>query len=119
MKIKELLITVKWFPSHIFNKIMLRVRGFSYGKRFITYGKIFIRGHGKISIGNDVVITSCRETNPIGGDVKCILYTKNQGEIVIGNNVGISNAAIVATDSIIIEDNVRFMIMIFILLTMI
>ena len=106
MSIKESLIKLKWLPSHIFNKLMLRIHGFSYGKNLTTFGGVFVRGHGTVIIGNNVKITSCRETNPIGGDTKSIIYAKKNSQITIGNNVGISNTAIVAMNSIAIEDNV-------------
>jgi len=105
MEIKKLLIRIKWFPMSILNKLKFRIRGFDFGKAFTSYGSIFIRGTGKITIGNSVTITSCRETDPIGGDIKTILYACG-GYIKIGNCVGISNTAIVSMDSITIEDNV-------------
>lgn len=106
MNIKKLIIKVKWFPSQLFNKSVLNIKEIRYGKNFITYGRLFVRGTGKIEIGNDVVINSCRETNPIGGDCKTILYAKDQGHIVIGNHVGMSNVSIVAENEVVIEDNV-------------
>ena len=106
MNIKHFIIKIKWFPSDLFNKTILNVRGFKVGKNLLTYGMMFIRGTGNITIGNDVTITSCRETNPIGGDTKTILFAKQKGCIQIGNYVGISNSAIVALNSIIVEDDV-------------
>lgn len=104
--IKRAIIELKWFPSGVLNKIKLHVKGFTYGKSLKTYGGIFIRGTGQIHIGNNVVVTSCRETNPIGGDTKTILFAKGNGKIKIGNHVGISNTAIIALGSIEIEDDV-------------
>ena len=106
MNIKRLIIKVKWFPSLLFNKIKLKFKKAQYGTKLVTYGNIFIRGKGKIIIGNNVTITSCRETNPIGGDIKSILYAKDKSVIVIGNNCGISNSAIVALEKVVIEDDV-------------
>lgn len=106
MNIKKAIIKIKWFPSSIFNKVVFRLRNIEYGNELLTYGRLFIRGTGKISIGRNVIITSCRETNPIGGDVKTIFFAKGNGKIIIGNNVGISNASIVAINEIVIEDNV-------------
>ena len=105
-KIKRILISIKWFPFGVINKIKMHLRGFTYGQNVKTYGSVFIRGTGNISIGNDVTITSCRETNPIGGDTKTILFAKDNGEIRIGNHVGISNTAIVSLTSVVIEDDV-------------
>lgn len=99
-------IRIKWFPIDLKNKSIFKVRNIQYGKQLQTYGTIFVRGTGTISIGNSVSITSCRETNPIGGDTKTILFAKESGRIKIGNNVGLSNVAIVALSEIVIEDNV-------------
>lgn len=106
MNIKRMIIYLKWLPSGLFNKAMLLVCGFKTGNQFRSYGTMFIRGTGEISIGNHVTITSCRETNPIGGDTKTIIHAKGNGRISIGDNVGISNAAIIAQESITIEDDV-------------
>lgn len=106
MNIKKLIIKTKWFPSAVYNKMLMKIRGISYGSDLTTYGTIFIRGKGTIKIGHNVMITSCRETNPIGGDVKTILFTKNQGEIVIGDRTGISNVSIVAMERVTIGSDV-------------
>ncbi len=106
MSWKRTLIQLKWKPMHILNQMVMRLKGISYGTNLVTYGSIFIRGTGMISLGNDVTITSCRETNPIGGDTKTILFAKENGKIRIGDHVGLSNAAVVALDSILIGNNV-------------
>ena len=98
--------TIKWFPSHVINLLTLRLRKINCGKRLSTHGTLFVRGTGTITIGENVSITSCRETNPIGGDVKTILFAKNNATITIGDNTGISNSALVAVDSIAIGNNV-------------
>lgn len=106
MSIKELIIKIKYMPANIYNKVNMYIRRIEFGSNLHTYGLIFIRGTGKISIGNDVTINSCLETNPIGGSTKAILYAKKNGFIKIGNHVGISNTAIVSLSKIIIEDDV-------------
>ena len=105
-KIKELIIKTKWLPVSLYNKMIMKIRGIKVGTGFVGYGSIFIRGTGSIELGNNVTVNSCRETNPIGGDVKTILFAKGNSHISIGNNVGISNSAIVALDEIVIEDDV-------------
>ena len=105
MGLKRTIIAIKWFPSHVINLLTLRLRKINCGKGLSTHGTLFVRG-GTISIGENVSITSCRETNPIGGDVKTILFAKNNATITIGDNTGISNSALVAVDSIAIGNNV-------------
>ena len=63
--------------SHVINLLTLRLRKINCGKGLSTHGTLFVRGTGTITIGENVSITSCRETNPIGGDVKTILFAKN------------------------------------------
>ena len=106
MGLKRTIIAIKWFPSHVINLLTLRLRKINCGKGLSTHGTLFIRGTGTIIIGENVSITSCRETNPIGGDVKTILFAKNNATITIGDNTGISNSALVAVDSIAIGNNV-------------
>lgn len=106
MRIKSIIIKIKWWPTDLYNKCIFQLRRISFGEKLQTYGRIFVRGTGKITIGSNVTITSCRETNPIGGDIKTILFAKGNGSIEIGNHVGISNTAIVALEKINIEDDV-------------
>lgn len=106
MNIKKIIIKIKWIMPDVYNKIIMKLRKISYGRNLITYGKIFIRGRGVISLGDRVTINSCCETNPIGGGYKTVLFAKETGRICIGNNVGISNTAIVALKSITIENDV-------------
>lgn len=99
-KIKQVIIKIKWFIPDIINKIVMKSRRITVGKNLLTYGRIFIRGTGKITIGDNVKITSCRETNPIGGDIKTILFAKENSVISIGSHTGISNGSIVALNKI-------------------
>ncbi len=106
MKTKTILWNIKMLPAHVSNVVNMRIRHYTIGNNLTVYGAIFVRGAGKVVIGDNVTITSCRETNPIGGDTKTILYAKEQSKLLIGNNVGISNSAIIALKEIVIEDNV-------------
>lgn len=84
---KSIYKIMKYGLPNWLNKLTLKMRNNEVGESFTSYGRIFIRGKGKISIGNNVTITSCRDTNPIGGDIKTILYAKTGSSIIIGNNV--------------------------------
>ena len=79
-----------------------------YGKNLDIRGRVFCVSNTKdgIVIGDHVSINSCRKSNPIGGDTKTILFAKGNGKIRIGNNCGISNATIFATESITIGNDV-------------
>lgn len=96
----------RFLLQHKINLVKMRIRKCYIGRRLTTYGQIFIRGKGKVTIGDDVTINSCREANPIGGDTKTILFAKETGRISIGNRVGMSNVTLVASNAITIEDDV-------------
>ena len=108
MNFKKFVRSVLSFPNNIFNWIILKYRRVTFGKNLIIRGRIFCIANQKnaISIGKNVTINSSRGANPIGGETKTILFAKNDGKIVIGNNCGISNATLFATECIEVEDNV-------------
>lgn len=91
---------------NLLNLIRLKIRKVEFGTQLQIRGGLFIRGKGKITIGNNVTINSCRSANPIGGATKTILFAKENGRISIGNNCGLSNSAIVALEKIQIDDDV-------------
>ncbi len=96
-------------PDSIYNFAVLKYRHVKYGKDFKVYGRIFCVSNSRtgITIGDGVTINSNRSSNPIGGDIKTILFAKGNGKISIGNNVGMSNVTIFSTDNIELEDNVK------------
>lgn len=106
MSVLDIPRSFKYCLNTQINRFILRLRGACYGANFRTRGRILVRGTGSIKLGDYVTINSCLESNPIGGDTKSVLFAKNDGKIVIGIRVGISNSAIVAIDNISIEDNV-------------
>lgn len=61
----------------------------------------------KFIIGRNFVMNNGLYNNMIGRQQVCFFIVEKQGELIIGNNVGISATAIVCTQQIIIEDNVR------------
>ncbi len=94
--------------STFWAKLTLPLKGdFRIGKGFHVRGKIYVENFGKIKMGDRVRINSADWTNPIGYGVRCYLKTFHEGSITIGNNVGMSNCALVsAKTGIVIEDNV-------------
>lgn len=104
--LKKILYYVKWVPSRAVNSFKLKLRCVKTGKDVRILGMIMVRGRGKIEIGNQVRINSCRDSNPIGGDTKTIFFVKANGKLTIGNNTGISNSSIFCESSISIGNNV-------------
>ena len=109
MGMKKIVKDLLKFPNNLYNKAILTYRHVKYGKNLKINGRIYCVSNTRdgIEIGDDVSINSSLSGNPIGGDTKTILFAKGNGKIRIGNNCGISNATIFATDTITIENNVR------------
>lgn len=103
-------MTIKLLIQQIFdkhtNRRLFRIFKVKCGTNLQIRGSIHLRGHN-IVLGDDVVINSGAEYNPIGGDIRTVLVTTRNGSITIGNDVGISNAAIVAANSVTIGNHVR------------
>lgn len=104
--LKKIFYFLRWTPSKMYNFLIFKIRHVKFGNNLKFHGKLFVRGKGKISIGDNVTINSSMESNPIGGDVKTIFYIKQGANLEIGNNVGISNSAFYSEKSIKIDDNV-------------
>lgn len=111
MKFDKLIRKI-WFKA--INSLILKKNHVQYGK-FNIVGKIRIyREHPQINqcprtsifIGNGFGCNSGLKYNPIGGDVCTILRTIDNGIIMIGNNVGLSNSSLIARNRIEIEDDV-------------
>lgn len=96
--------------SNIFNRGLFFIKGVKCGKNLKTRGTIKIvktRGYSTdISIGNNAAIFSSLLANPVSNANKTVLYAFKNGQIRIGNNVGISNSNIVSFESVTIEDDV-------------
>ena len=58
-------------------------------------------------MGEDVCINSGWVYNPIGGQERTVLMTVAEGEMIIGNKVGISNSTLIAREYVEIQDNVK------------
>ena len=105
MNCLKLISNVMQIPNLIYNTFVLKLRNVSYEKNLQIHGFLFIRGKGSIKIGNNVTINSSLKSNPIGGNTRTIVHCN--GKLTIGNNVGLSNCAIVCQDQITIEDWVK------------
>lgn len=90
------------FPNNLYNMIILKYRYVKYGKNLKVNGRIFCVSNNKcgIQIGDNVRINSCLKANPIGEDVRTVLFAKGNAKIYIGDCCGISNATIYAEESI-------------------
>ena len=83
---------------------------FSNNVKFDSFPKIYgipvIRNRGNFTIGRNCIITSRQTVNPTGGNARCFFFVAPNCQLIIGNNVAISNAIIHVKTAIEIEDNV-------------
>lgn len=91
----------------LYNRIYFKLLGVEYGRNLQVFNKIYVRGKGKIFIGDNLLFTSGDGLNPLCRNIRGMLYTANCGEIHIGDNVGISSACIRSQKCITIRDNVN------------
>lgn len=80
----------------------------SYGK-FKTQGYPFISVtlSGSFKIGRDLSMNYGIKGNPIGCFDRCTFFVDNNAKLIIGDNVGISQSAIICHHSITIGNNVK------------
>lgn len=90
----------------LFNKIVLCIYPTKKGKNLKINGKINRRGRGRVVVGDNVTINSSKKSNILGGSDYTTIYAKMGGEVIIGNDTGISNACIIAFEKIEIGNNV-------------
>ncbi len=90
----------------IVNRMVLTYRSVSVKEMPVIHGRLKIFGHGRIRIGEGVVINSSLSSNPIGGDHRTLFSIVPGAELTIGDRVGISNSAIVCHQSVTIGNDV-------------
>ena len=89
------------------NKQLLRLKRVEYQEAPLIRGRLHIFGQGRIVLGNGVKINSSRASNPIGGDTRTQFAVNRGAELRIGDHTGISNATIVAHNSVIVGKHVK------------
>lgn len=99
---------IRNFPDKIINRLsFIRFRPDCAEYPIINGRLRLYSGKGaKIRFGKNVRINSGMRFNPIGGDAVAILYAQPGATISVGNNCGISNSAIIARSSVVLEDDV-------------
>ena len=101
-KVKKIIKKILSFKNYI----LLILNKVTIGKSDHIVGKLFIRNKGTFIIGNNCCFRSGIRENPVGIHHNLIFDIKPNAILKIGNNVGISNAIIVSSKKIIIEDDV-------------
>lgn len=91
---------------HLFNSAIFMLNQVRIGKGWRIVGRIFILNEGEITIGDHFKANSSKFANPIGGDGILRLVVRENGHLILGNNVGISNSTIVCWREIEIGNHV-------------
>lgn len=106
--IKKIIRDILAVPNNVYNQFVLKKNHVIYDSSIEINGRLKCCSNSKegISIGSYTKINSGKNVNPIGGDTRTFLFAKENGKIIIGKQVGISNSTLIASTKIIIEDNV-------------
>lgn len=104
-RIKGIIKTIVFFPSRIYNKFLFLLYGVECGKNVKIVGKLGLYRGGKLHIGDNVIINSCRYANPLGD--KMVFEIKRGGEVWIGNHSGLSGSIIKADTCVRIDEYVN------------
>lgn len=108
-RVYKILSKIRYFKEDIVNNFIFKIMGVNVtGKPKNIRGIVTIRSNckGSISLGGNITIMSGKKYNIIGNDFRTVFRTIQNGKIVLGNNVGISNSTIVSAEAVTIEDNV-------------
>lgn len=99
-------IRIRYSP--IFNKWLFKVKDVKIGENGAVMGQVSIIGPGRITIGNNFMLTSGEHINPIFANMQASFFTDSpDAKITIGNNVGMSSPRLWIHDSLTIGDNVK------------
>lgn len=91
---------IKKLLNFLLNRITFYRHNVKIGGDWRINGRLFITNSGRIVIGKSFHANSGKNTNPIGGDTVLRLIVGSGAELVIGNNVGISNSTIVCRNNV-------------------
>lgn len=91
------------------NMLKFSLNGIDFQKGLSLVGPIYIyKGNRSVvSIGRDFHVTSGIGLNPLTRNIRSMFHIRQNAQLIIGNNVGISSSCIWANQSIIIGNNVN------------
>lgn len=90
-------------------RLRLAAHGAKVGLRLRVTGPLLLQIHpkGSLVIGDDCTLHSGFAANPVGGALRLAIWVGRSGSLAIGDNVGISNATLVAMADVRIDADVR------------
>jgi len=106
---KRIYKAITLFFEQILSYILLKLNGVKMGSGFRSLGipSVDVSLGGKFEIGNNLFIQSGNKYNQIGRQQRCFFVVRENGKLIIGNNVGMSSTAIVCDKFIQIGDSVK------------
>ena len=108
MEPSNLLLRVRTKFYILFNRYKLKKHGATIGRNLMVYDGIYLKGNGRLIIGDNFKFTSGDGINAISRNIKGSLYTDGKNaSIEIGDDVGISSSCLWARDSIKIGNHVK------------
>ena len=99
---------IKAYYDHLITSFVFKGNNVSFTS-FRTGGipYVMVARGGKMSIGKNFAMNNGIKYNPIGCSQPCTFFVDRNAILKIGDNVGISQTALVAIDNITIGDNVK------------
>lgn len=107
IKFFNVLNTLRIRLSPDYYRLLFWLKGVSFGKNMRILGKISIVNLGKITIGENFLMTSGNSVNPICSNIQGCFYTEPGARITIGDNVGMSSTRMWIKESLTIGCNVK------------
>jgi acetyltransferase-like isoleucine patch superfamily enzyme len=93
-------------PKVLYNYLLLKIRNVEYTSFPEIKGLIVIGGWGILRLGDNLVVNSSYRSNPVGLQSRTGFFIRQGAEMILGNDVGVSNSVFYAWKSIILEDEV-------------
>ena len=87
-------------------KIQFAIRGVAWAKGLKVKGKLGLVSHGKMVLGENITIVNDSKYNRAGVNHPTQLVVKKGATLTIGDNVGISGAAVFCAESLTIGNHV-------------
>lgn len=90
------------------NRVLFKFKGVRFGKNLQIYNRVYLQIiKGTLSIGDNFTMTSGDCINPLCRNVRACVFISHGGNVLIGNNVGMSSPCIWVRDSLTIGNNVN------------
>lgn len=105
--IRFIIKKVSDFISQRISFLLFKINKINIKKGFISKGLPVLSIQGAVTIGKNFKINNTISDNPIGRNYKCMFVVRKNGQLTIGNNVGMSGVSIVCQKKITIGNNVK------------